>query len=203
MPTGRRILAALLVIALATLGGTAAIAPVLAQDAVQIAGSAAVSGSVEATKPFTAAQVHFMNVDKNVLFMVYTSGGRYRAVNLFPGRYEVTVRKPGFAAEPRTITLAAGATGSLDFTMRVEATPPLRQGEFGFTTQRPGEVALVSYDELYPREPSREVFEKRCLYCHGKNFFPTKQYHEAQWSHFIDVMTGVAQSERGAMIRPG
>src|SRR5262249_37698612 len=46
-------------------------------------------------------------------------------------------------------------------------------------------------------------FEKRCLYCHGRNFFPTKQYHEAQWSHFIDVMTGVAQSERGAMIRPG
>jgi len=98
MPTGRRILAALLVITLTTLGGTTTIAPVLAQDAAQIAGTAAVSGSVEAAKPFTAAQVHFMNVDKNVLFMVYTSGGRYRAVNLFPGRYEVSVRKQGFAA---------------------------------------------------------------------------------------------------------
>src|SRR5262249_53990536 len=78
-------------------------------------GTATLSGLVEAPAPFKAAQVHLMNVDKNILFMVYTSGGRYRAVNLFPGRYEVTVRKPGFAAEPRTITLAAGATGSLDF----------------------------------------------------------------------------------------
>src|SRR5262249_27953526 len=133
MPTGRRILAALLVIALATLGGTAAIAPVLAQDAVQIAGSAAVSGSVEATKPFTAAQVHLMNVDKNVLFMVYTSGGRYRAVNLFPGRYEVSVRKPGFTAETKSLTLAAGARETLNFSLREQAVQPLPQAPFPFS----------------------------------------------------------------------
>ena len=174
-----------------------------AADPPSIPGTASVSGVVKAPKPFAAAQVHLMNVDKNVLFMVYTSGGRYRAVNLFPGRYEISVRKAGFTAETTSRVLAAGANETLDFALREHATPPLRQGEFGFTTQRAGEVALVSYDELYPREPGRPVFEKTCLYCHGKNFFPTKQYHEAQWSHFIDVMTGVQQSERGAMIQPG
>ena len=35
-------------------------------------GTAALSGTVEAPKPFTAARVHLMNVDKHVLFMVYT-----------------------------------------------------------------------------------------------------------------------------------
>ena len=36
----------------------------------------------------------------------------------------------------------------------------------------------MSYDELYPREPGREILEKQCMYCHGKNFFPNKQYPE-------------------------
>ncbi|PYN11591.1 MAG: hypothetical protein DME05_23950 [Candidatus Rokuibacteriota bacterium] len=84
MRTSGRLLPVLFAIGLMTLGGTTATAPARAQDAAQIAGTAAVSGTVEAPKPFQAAQVHFLNVDKNVLFMVYTSGGRYRAVNLFP-----------------------------------------------------------------------------------------------------------------------
>ncbi|OLB98908.1 MAG: hypothetical protein AUH30_06555 [Candidatus Rokubacteria bacterium 13_1_40CM_68_15] len=55
-----------------------------AADVNGLPGTATLSGMVQAPKPFKAAQVHLMNVDKNVLFMVYTSGGRYRAVNLFP-----------------------------------------------------------------------------------------------------------------------
>src|SRR5436309_3679231 len=111
-----------------------------------VPGTASVSGTVEAAAPFKAAQVHLLNTDKNVLFMVYTSGGRYRAVNLFPGRYEVSVRKAGFAADPRTVTVAAGATETVTFSLREAPIVPLRQGEFGFTTQRVGEVPLVSYD---------------------------------------------------------
>src|SRR5436309_15333309 len=144
MRTSPRLLAALLVIGLTMLGGTTAIAPARAQDATQIAGTAAVSGAVEAPRPFTAAQVHLMNVDKNVLFMVYTSGGRYRAVNLFPGNYEVTVRADGLAGNPQKIELAAGAGRTLDITLREGPALGVRQGAFGFTTQRPGEVQLVA-----------------------------------------------------------
>jgi virginiamycin B lyase len=173
-----------------------------AADAAPVSGTAALAGTVQAPKPFQAAQVHLMNVDKNVLFMVYTSGGRYQAVNLFPGRYEVTVHKPGFAAAPQTITLEAGATRTLDITLREQAATPVRQGEFGFTTRAASDVQLVSYDELDPREPGREILEKQCMYCHGKNFFPNKQYPEVTWNTFIDVMVN-GGSDRGAMVPAG
>src|SRR5438552_3167693 len=125
-----------------------------------------------------AAQVHIMNADKQVLFMVYTSAGRYRAPNLFPGKYEVTVRKAGFGADTQTITLAAGAKATLDFSLREQAGPGVRQGEFGFTSGAGTDVKLLSYDELYPRESGRVLLEKNCMYCHGKNFFPSKQYQD-------------------------
>ncbi len=173
-------------------------------DAAPIAGTAALSGTVQAPKAFQAAQVHLMNVDKNVLFMVWTSGGRYQAINLLPGRYEVTVKKAGFAADPQTIELAAGEPKTLDFALREQAMAPVRQGEFGFTSSVSGNVKLVTYDELYPREPGREILEKQCMYCHGRNFFPVKQYPEPTWNTFIDVMLGVgASADRGAMVPAG
>jgi len=188
----RVMLAALLVVLAAT------------ADAKPIAGTASLSGSVQAPAAFQAAQVHLMNTDKNVLFMVWTRGGRYQALNLFPGRYEVTVKKAGFAADPQTISLEAGETKTLDLALREQVTRPVRQGEFGFTSSVSSEVKLVSYDELYPREPGREVLEKQCMYCHGRNFFPSKQYPEPTWNTFIDVMLGVgASGDRGAMIPPG
>ena len=174
-----------------------------AADVNGLPGTATLSGMVQAPKPFKAAQVHLMNVDKNVLFMVYTSGGRYRAVNLFPGRYEVTVRKPGFMAERQIIVLEADRAEMLNFSLREGMAEPVQQGEFGFTMRSSGtDVTLVSYDELYPREPGRALLAKQCMYCHGKNFFPARQLPEVTWSTFIDVMEGKG-SERGAMIPPG
>src|SRR5262245_37274139 len=127
--------------------------------------SASLAGSVQAPKSFRGAQVHLLNQERNVLFMVYTSGGRYRAGHLLPGRYEVTVRAPGLASDPQTIVVEAGASKTLDVALREQASGPVRQGEFGFTTRAASEVQLVSYDELYPREPGREVLEKQCMYC--------------------------------------
>ena len=187
-------------IGLTIVGRTADIPLAGAQDAM-IAGTAAVSGVVEAPRPFKAAQVHFMNVDKNVLFMVYTSGGRYRAVNLFPGRYEVTVQKSGFAAETKSLTLAAGARETLNFSLREATVQAVQQGQFGFNPRVAG-AKLVSYDEMYPAGPGRALVEKTCVYCHGKNFLPSRQYHETQWTHFVDLMLSPT-SPRGAMIAPG
>ena len=102
--------------------GPAPLSPAGAADAESLPGMATVTGTVQAPKAFKAAQVHFMNAEKNVLFMVYTSGGRYRAVNLFPGTYEVTVRATGLDGTPQKLTLAAGARETLDITLR-EGTP--------------------------------------------------------------------------------
>lgn len=196
------VVALLFAMGLGWLYGGMALSPAAAADAESLPGMATLSGTVQAPRPFKAAQVHLMNVDKNVLFMVYTSGGRYRAPNLFPGTYEVTVRGQGLAGDAQKIQLAAGARQTLDVSLREGTPPAIRQGEFGFTTQRAGEVPLVSYDELYPREPGRVLLEKQCMYCHGKSFFPSKQYHETQWSHFIDQMQD-GGGLRGALIPPG
>ena len=183
--------------------GPATLSPARAADGDGLPGMAALSGTVQAPRAFKAAQVHLMHAEKNVLFMVYTSGGRYRAPNLFPGKYEVTVRKAGFGADTRTITLGAGVKATLDFSLREQASPGVRQGEFGFASGAGTDVKLLSYEELYPRGPGRVLLEKDCMYCHGRNFFPSKQYHETQWNAFIDLMTGATASERGAMIPPG
>jgi hypothetical protein len=50
--------------------GLTALAPARAAEGDTLPGTATVSGAVQAPKPFKAAQVHLMNVDKNVLFMV-------------------------------------------------------------------------------------------------------------------------------------
>src|SRR5262245_33346570 len=113
--------ALLLATAVACLSGLTALAPAGAADPESLPGLATVSGTVQASKPFKAAQVHLMNTDKNVLFMVYTSGGRYRAPNLLPGSYEVSVRSQGLAGEPQKLQLAAGASQTLDFSLRETA----------------------------------------------------------------------------------
>src|SRR5262245_39776390 len=164
-----------MLLGLACVYASTALAPARAAEGDMLPGTATLAGTVHAPKPLKAAQVHLMNVDKNVLFMVYTSDGRYRAVNLFPGKYEVTVRADGLAGDPQKIELTAGASRTLDIPLREGPALGVRQGEFGFTTQRPGEVQLVTYDELYPREPGRPLLEKQCMYCHGKSFFPSKQ----------------------------
>lgn len=180
--------------------GTHAIQPARAADAKPLPGTAAISGTVQAPKPFKAAKVYLMNVDKNVLFMVYTSGGRYRAVNLFPGRYDVTVKTEGLASEPQKVTLKAGAPETLNVALREEVVKPVQQGEFG-SAARNRDIQLVAYDDLYPQEPGRALLEKNCIYCHGRNFYPTKHMNAAQWNAMIEVMMG--GGPRGAMVPPG
>src|SRR5882672_8933656 len=85
------------------LGGAIAYAPSAAAEGPTIAGTGAVTGTVTAGKPFTAAQVYLRNAEKGVTFMVYTAGGKYQAINLYPGEYELTVGRRGFAADPQKV----------------------------------------------------------------------------------------------------
>src|SRR5205085_9817778 len=118
----------------------------------------------------------------NVLFMVWSSGGRYRAVNLFPGRYEVTVRTAGWTVDKQTIALEPGEAKTLDLALREEAGRPVRQGEFGFTSGASTDARLVSYDELYPLDPAPELLETQGMYCHGRNSSPSNHYPKATWT---------------------
>jgi hypothetical protein len=64
--------------------GCAIYAPNASAQGSTIADTGAVTGTVTASKPFTAAQVYLRNAEKGVTFMVYTAGGKYQAINLYP-----------------------------------------------------------------------------------------------------------------------
>ena len=55
-----------------------------------VPGAASLSGTVESSAPYNAAQVFIRNTDKRMLYMVYTNAKRFRAVALFPGNYEIS-----------------------------------------------------------------------------------------------------------------
>lgn len=167
-----------------------------------MSGMGTLSGMVKASKPFKAAQVYARNVDKNVLYMVYTSGGRYRAINLMPGNYEAWVRKRGFQSDIQKVVVKAGENATANFIMQGANPEPILQGGFGAAWLRSEEVQLVSYDTLYPPGPERALVEKTCLFCHGPNFFPRFRWSEAQWNEALDLMTN-PEARQGAQIPPG
>ena len=87
-----------------------------------IAGMGSLSGTVTAGKPFKAAQVYIRNIDKRILYMVYTNGGQYRAVSLFPGNYEVNVVAKGLQSAVQKLAVKTGDNPNLKLAMRTS--PP-------------------------------------------------------------------------------
>jgi virginiamycin B lyase len=168
-------------------------------EAKVLADTGTVSGRVEAPKPFKAAQVYVRNVDKNILYMVYTSGGRYRAVNLFPGNYEVSVRKSGFESDTKKVAVKLGERTTADFTLHEGKMESVKQGAYGLHDDL--DVQLVSYDELYPPGPGRELVQP-CIVCHGRNFLPSHQWTTGQWNSALDLMMS-PEFPGGPEIMPG
>ena len=155
----------------------------------QVTGLGSISGTVKAPKDFKAAKVYARNVDKNVTYMVFTEAGKYQALDLFPGNYEVTVTKNGFSdSEVQKVTVAAGGTATADFSMQEGTVRPAQQMRTGVPFNEP----LVAYDELYPPGPARVTIERSCMRCHGPDFLPNKQWDADQWNAGIDLMMSTA-----------
>lgn len=164
-----------------------------------LAGLGSASGTVKAPKEFKSAKVYLKNVDKNVVYMVFTENGRYQAVDLFPGNYEVKVTKNGFTdSEVQKITIAAGSSATADFTLKEGTYRPNQQMRSGIPHNEP----LYSYDELYPPSHARETIERTCIMCHGPDFLPNKQWDEEQWNAAIDLMQN-PNDNAGARLVPG
>jgi len=163
-----------------------------------IPGTGAVAGIVSAGRPFTAAQVYLRHTAKPATFMVYTSKGKYQAINLYPGEYEVTVARRGFVAEPQKITVEAGASATANFVLN-DVDPAPKPGVNGPSTVvgYPGRATitdkdvefLTDYDKVYPPGPGREVLERVCMSCHGVNFYALKQWDRSAWDAAINMMS--------------
>src|SRR5712692_1334566 len=163
-----------------------------------IAGTGAVSGVVTASKPFTAAQVYLRNAEKGVTFMVYTAGGKYQAVNLYPGDYDVTVARRGFASDPQKVKVLAGASVKADFVLKdIDPTPKAGINGPSTVVAYPGRATitdkevefLYDYDKVYPPGPGRAVLERVCMSCHGVNYFAVRQLDRAGWDAAINMMS--------------
>ena len=158
-------------------------------------GTGSVSGSVAADQPFRAAKVYLTNADRHMTYMVYTNEGQYRAINLLPGTYEVTVETAGLMAGPEQVDVGSGtAIRTVDLTLRGV------DGEGPAAGNRPAaqDVMLVSYDELYPPGPARDTLEETCMTCHGVNWVSQRSgLDEAGWNALIELMLGLDDSVWG------
>jgi streptogramin lyase len=183
--------------------------------AASIPGTATVSGTVTSSKPFKAARVYIRNHDRRMLYMVYTSRGHYRAVDLFPGNYEISVETKGLESDVQKLALEAGQSAKVDLILKdtsnnpgqetgAESRPPLTANERAFPpndpNRRPG-VEYLPFDEVYPPAPALAVAKRTCISCHGPDFLPSRHWGAAQWSAAIDMMSAKAGSG-GAMIQP-
>jgi virginiamycin B lyase len=163
----------------------------LSAQAASLPGTATVSGIVDSSKPFKAAQVYFSNPALRMLYMVYTVAGKYEASQLFPGDYEVSVATKGLqnlASDVSKITLKAGQRATMNLSMH-EVPAGQKQIEY------------LPFNEIYPQGRGRAVLQRTCVYCHGENFLPSKHWNEKQWNAAIDMMTANGNANT-AMIQP-
>lgn len=176
-----RILTGLLATLLIVLGAASAWAG--------IEGTGTLSGTVTADQPFVAAKVYAQNQGKPILFMVYTADGRYRAPNLMPGRYEVSVQKDGFTADSKFVTIRANNTARTNFTLQSAEEAVKYTGSRTLETLHEEPLVVASYDEIYPPGPARDLLEEWCIVCHGVNFIPRQPTFREGWEAHIDFMT--------------
>ena len=163
-----------------------------------LADAATLTGTVASDAPFTAARVHIRNVDRRIGYMVYTREGRFRAVALFPGRYEVTAAAPGLTSDVQHVTLEAGERASVDLALAETSAPRVAAAGGGEMPASRAAAEHVAYDDLYPPGPGRDIAERTCMPCHGGNFLATRPARRAVWEAAIDKMFGRALSDRAA-----
>ena len=130
------------------------------------------SGKVSGSEPGVLPVVYAYNTDKNVGYMVFVIDGLYRAVNLIPGPYNVTIRPAvgqleGFTEQTVQREVAAGVHALADFTLENVGLVPNYVGGIGYP-----DTEIARYDEIYPPGPGRDALERTCHGCHTVQFFP-------------------------------
>jgi streptogramin lyase len=138
------------------------------------------SGKVTGSKAGVLPVVYAYNTAKNVSYTVFVVNGKYRAVNLLPGPYDVTLRPAvnqleGFAAQTIRLAVAADAKVTADFA--IKGITRLKDYVGGFPYEACGRdqpdcgATILPYDKIYPPGPGRDIVERTCFGCHAVNFF--------------------------------
>jgi len=154
----------------------------MAQPAPELAGSASVSGTVASPSPFQAAKVYWRNTDRRMQYMVYTAGGKYQAMYLLPGNYEMRVEAQGLASPVTKVIIKSGSNPPQNATLRpVQDTGTL----------------VVGMNEMFPPGPGRSYVTETCVGCHSPNLFGSRQLPAAAWNAYVEMMLQNGSIPRG------
>jgi len=164
---------------LAALSLVAWSAGALAQS--ELAGLASVSGTVSSSAPFKAAKVYFRDTERRMQYMVYTAGGKYQAVNLLPGNYEMRVEAPHLASSAAKVTLKGGTNPPLNATLR----------------ENKDDAQIVTLEQMFPPGPGQEYVRNTCIGCHNPNMFGARQMPAAAWDQYVGMMEKNGAIPRG------
>ena len=148
----------------------------------ELSGLASVTGTITAASPFNAAKVYFRNTDKRVQYMVYTAGGKYQAMYLMPGNYEMRVEARGLESPVTKIVLSAGTNPPQNATLR-----PIPAGG----------AQIVSLDEMFPPGPGQRYARQVCLGCHAPDQFGSLQLSAPAWDTYVEAMLKGGQIPMG------
>lgn len=145
-----------------------------------LAGYGELSGEVAGSRSGVLAVVYAYNTGKNVGYTVFVVNGKYRAVDLIPGRYEITLRP----AVGRLLGFP-NQTVQRDVPPDKHVTANFRIGHVGpvpnYIGGMPYEACdretpdcgakILPYDKIFPPGPGRTILERTCLGCHEANDF--------------------------------
>lgn len=153
-------------------------------SAAQITGTGTLNGTVTAPKALSAAKVFARKAGPNITYVVFTEGGKYSAVNVMPGNYEVWAEHQGLTSDRTTVTISADQTTRVSITMT--ESEPVRYAVGA--RNLPGRMR-VPLDELYPPGEGRDIIRNNCAVCHAWNFIPAQPRSRAGWGGIVDYMT--------------
>ena len=134
-------------------------------------GYAKLTGTVTGSEPGVLPAIYALNTAKDVNYMVFAINGKYRAVNLIPGPYEITIKAAvdqleGFTPQTVSMNIEAGAHMTADFELQNVGPVDNYVGGVEYP-----DAEIVPYDELYPPGPGRDIMERTCHGCHSVNFY--------------------------------
>src|SRR5688572_7162093 len=168
-----RYVAVVLVAAIGLLAAGSAAAQAAPAANSDLAGLATVSGTVTSPSPFRAAKVYLRNTDKRVQYMVYTAGGKYQAIHLMPGKYEMRVEADGLDSPMTPFTLNAGTNPPQNATLR-----PVQDSG----------TLVVTMEQMFPVGPGQRYVKENCLGCHSPAMFGSRQFPAVVWNNFVQLM---------------
>jgi virginiamycin B lyase len=161
-----------------------------------LAGFGEIAGTVQGAPAGSVVRVYLYHPQKKVGYGVFAIDGRWRAVNLFPGRYEITLRTDGYELAPVAVEVAASARAQATLQPRIASAGPDYVGGHAYET-----VLVQPYDAIYPAGGGRALVERTCIVCHGVNFLPGKQFDRRAWESFVHYMTREPAFRNGGIVR--